>query len=79
MPQTGHRKSKKRHDLIGSGGEEFSDVSLTLDSDEEPVTQDQWTFPVVPIHAKREDYQVARTFSESSSVDNNLTNSHFRL
>jgi hypothetical protein len=58
----GHRKSKKRDDHR-SAGEEFSELSSTLDSDEEPVTQDQWSFPVVSPHGKREEYAAASYFS----------------
>jgi hypothetical protein len=55
------RKSNKR-DNHSSAGEDFSDVGSTLDSDDELVAQDQWTFPVVPSHARREEYEAVSYF-----------------
>jgi hypothetical protein len=63
----GHRKSKKR-DEHGSAGEDFSEVSSTLDSDDESVTQDPWLFPVVSPHGKREEYAAVNYFSELSPL-----------
>jgi hypothetical protein len=57
----GHKESQNRNDI--NSGEDFSEVSSTLDSDEESVAQDQWIFPVVPRHAKHEDYETACPFS----------------
>jgi hypothetical protein len=55
MPQAGQRRSKKR-DEHSSAGEDFSEVSSTLNTDDESVPQDEWIFPVVSPHGKREEY-----------------------
>ena len=51
-----------QHD--SSSGEQFSNVSPTVDTDDESVTQiqDNWTFPVVSHKAKREEYETASKF-----------------
>ena len=53
---SGHKKNRNDPN---SGDEDFTDISSTPDSDEEFVTQDQWVFPVVSRHAKRDDYDMA--------------------
>ena len=58
----GNRKSKKR-DEHSSAGEDFSEVSSTLDSDDESVTQDQWLFPVVSPHTLCKEYAAVSYFS----------------
>lgn len=50
------KPKKKPVDIVS--GEEFSDVSSSLDTDEsEADTRDNWMFPVVSHKAKREEYQ----------------------
>jgi hypothetical protein len=65
------QKIKKR-DEHTSAGEDFSEVSSTLNSDDELVTQDQWLFPVVSPHSKREEY-AAVSHSSFTVYSNELT------
>ena len=64
MPQRKQPKQKDRR----SEGEDFSDVSSTssLGSVDESVAHN-WTFPVVPLHAKREEYETVSNFLHSLS------------
>jgi hypothetical protein len=54
MPNS--RRKKKPSDTTSA--EEFSDVDSSLDTDESASdTQDTWTFPVVPHHGKRQEFE----------------------
>jgi hypothetical protein len=59
-----HRNQNDRNQNDPSSGEGFSDVSSTVDTDDESVaqTQDNWTFPVVPAKATRGQYDTASKF-----------------
>lgn len=57
-------RRRRQNQDNSSSGEEFSDVSPTVNTDDESVTQpqDNWTFPVVSSKAKREEYETASKF-----------------
>jgi len=63
MPVHGQHKKTSG----ASSGEEFSDVSSSADTDDEAAahTHDNWTFPVVPYRAKREDYETVSKRAQS--------------
>ena len=59
------QQRNQNNSRIPSPGEDFSDVSPTVDSDDDESvaqTQDDWTFPVVSSKAKREEYEAASEF-----------------
>ena len=63
-----HRPQQRNQGDPGSG-EDFSDVSSTVDTDDESVaqTQDTWTFPVLSSKPKREEYETASKFPQCLS------------
>jgi hypothetical protein len=74
-----HRRQRNQND--SGSGESFSDVSSSMDSDDESLApaQDNWTFPVVSSKAKREEYETASNFPQCSLQSFLLSEVVFRL